>query len=156
MKGRETRKFRWKNVYYKRGESYYYESLLLRRNFDHRILDGKSANGRKKFWLELWYFWRSIVACTENDNISWSGGQVWMNSSDARDSCWTDNWKSLSHISIRRIGVAPSSSSILVCSFVLLTIRLSLTFLPVDIFTGERIKLRIFGKAFLFLILFVY
>lgn len=36
MKGRETTKFRWKNVYYKRGESYYYESLLLRRNFDHR------------------------------------------------------------------------------------------------------------------------
>lgn len=36
MKGRETTKFRWKNVYYKREESYYYESLLLRRNFDHR------------------------------------------------------------------------------------------------------------------------
>lgn len=47
MKGRETRKFRWKNVYYKRGESYYYESLLLRRNFDHRSWTENPRTGEK-------------------------------------------------------------------------------------------------------------
>lgn len=82
--------------------------LLLRRNFDRRSWTGKSANGRKKKKIlirSLIFLTKHIVrviGCTENDNISWSGGQVWMNSGDARVSCWTDNWKSLSHISIRQ------------------------------------------------------
>lgn len=84
-----------------------------------------------------WYSWRGssiirVVGCAENDNISWSVGQLRMNSSGARVSYRTDNWKSLSHISIRRIVrwtwwflLHPLSS----CS-VALSLSLSLRFPP--------------------------
>lgn len=132
-----------------------------KKNFDRSWTENPWTEKKKKKITDTKFHISDEAWCAENDNISWSGGQVRMNASDARVPRWTDNWKSLSHISIRRIVrrwllPRPLSSFVRLFYWPSCLCLSPFLLLPVHTFAGEEIKLGIFGfKAFFFSLLYL-